>query len=144
MSDIITPDGLAAALADKYKKYTDEFKEEVFDGIQEIGKETAKEVKDNSPVYAGSSKAYKEKRKPGTYKKSWTYKVEKERGTITVTVHNRNYRLTHLLENGHLTRLGTGRKYYNEKGRKYSRPFTHIAPAEKHTEEKVDKLLEGL
>ncbi len=140
MSDLISPDELAAVLAEHCKKYTDEIVEEVEDGIERIAKEALEEVKSLSPVLERKNG----KIKPKKYKKGWKMAVKKTRGAFTATVHNREYSLTWLLEHGHLTRLGTGRKYYDEFGRKYAQPSSHIAPANKHAEEKIDKLIGGL
>lgn len=131
MTEIVTPEGLAAALADAFKEFSEELTEEVFEGVEAIGKEAVEEVKEKSPVFSGGTER---ERKPGTYRKGWTCRIDKERGAIKVTVHNRNYRLTHLLENGHLTRNGVTR----------ARAFPHIAPAEENAAKKVDELLRRL
>ena len=62
--------------------------------------------------------------------------LEKERGEIKVTVHvkGKHYRLTHLLEKGHLNRDGTTR----------SKAIPHISIAQEHANKKAEKLLEGL
>lgn len=60
----------------------------------------------------------------GDYSKDWTKDVfPKERLKVKMVVHNLDhYRLTHLLENGHVSRNGTGRTF----GRVPAYP--HIAP----------------
>ena len=140
MNDLISPEDLVSAMVEAAEIYTNEICETVEEGIVRIGKETVKEVKSLSPIYEGSSK----KLHKGKYRSGWTTSVERSRGKPRITVHNEQYQLVHLLELGHLTRLGTGRKYYNDNGRKYAQPFSHVAPAEKHAEEKIDKLLEDL
>ncbi len=142
MSDLISPDELAAALAECCRKYTDEIVKKVEDGIESIGMEARQEVKELSPVFDGNDKNISK----GAYRRSRASDIEKERGEITVTVHvkGKHYRLTHLLENGHLTRLGTGRKYYGEFGKKYSQPVPHISIANEHAQKKAEKLLEDL
>lgn len=132
MSDIITPEELAQTLADYCQGYTDEIKEKVGEGIQEIGEEAQQEVKELSLVYAGENIGTPK----GAYKRNWTHRIDKERGTITVTVHvkGKHYRLTHLLENGHLNRDGTSR----------SRAIPHISIANKHAQEKAEKLIKEL
>lgn len=132
MSDIISPDDLAGILAEHCKKYTDEVVKKIEDGIEKIGNEVVKDVKELSPEYDGSSK----KISKGAYRRSWTCSIKKDRGKITATIHVRgkHYRLTHLLENGHLNRDGTTR----------SREFPHISIANEHAQEKVNKLLEDL
>ena len=51
----------------------------------------------------------------GEYAAGWTYEMSKDNKTVTVFNNGKNKTLTHLLELGHRTKLGTG------KGRKKSR-----------------------
>lgn len=134
MADTITPGELAAALASACQEYTEDVREKVEAGVEKIGKEAAQEVRQLAPVYEGSDKSLRYPK--GSYKKSFTCNVEKARGTITATVYSRSphYRLTHLLENGHLNRDGTTR----------SKAIPHISTANADAEKKVDKLLEEL
>lgn len=132
--DSITPEEFVDILADFCKKYTEEACEKVESGLNKIGQEALREVKSLSPVYKGKSK----KLTKGKYKRGWTYSVDKSKGKIQVTVHNRQYQLVHLLEKGHLLKDGTGRVYSEVP------PKVHIETAEKHAEEKVNALLEGL
>ena len=146
---VFDPDAFAQALVEACNEYTDEVRDKVEAGLTRIGYEAVQEVKSLSPVYTGtervskSGKRYHTKNKPkneyakslpGAYKKRWVYFVEKVRGTITVTVHNKQWPLTHLLENGHLNRDGTTR----------SKAIPHISTANADAEKKVDKLLEEL
>ena len=135
---IAKPENLVAALVSACQEYTDEVKETVKDGIIKIGEEAVAEVKFLSPVYKGDDT--KRKYPNGSYRDSWTYHVDQERGKIQVTVHAKrpHYRLTHLLEYGHALKDGTGRKY----GEVGARP--HISIANANAEKKVDKLLEEL
>lgn len=134
MNDVITPDEFAEALAEATRTMTEEVVEELENGLERIGNETVEELKRTSPVYKGKSK----KLKKGDYRKKWKCLVEKERGVKRVTIYNQKGGLTHLLEHGHLVKNGTGRVLGN------APPIPHIAEAEKHAEEKLDKLLEGL
>lgn len=129
---IATPEAFVAALVGACEEFTEEVKKELEDRLETIGAESVEEVKRLAPVYEGDNKNTPK----GSYKRSWTYTVTKERGKIEVNVHskNKNYRLTHLLENGHLTRNGTTR----------SKAMPHIGIVNDHAEKKVDKLLEGL
>lgn len=140
MNELISPEDLVSAMVEAAETYTNEIRETVEADVERIAGETLKEVKSLSPIYEGSSK----KLHKGRYRSGWTTSVERSRGKVQITVHNKQYQLVHLLELGHLTRLGTGRKYYNDNGRKYAQPFSHVAPAEKHAEEKINKLLEDL
>lgn len=132
MSNNITPDELTAQLMDCCREYTDDVVQKVDAGIERIGAEAAEELRTTSPVYKGRNKDMI----PGAYRRSWTHVVEKSRGTINVTVHakGKHYRLTHLLENGHLTRDGTMR----------SKAIPHISIANENAQKKVNKLLEEI
>ena len=118
----ITPDELVNALVDTAQQYTDEFKETLEEELEKIGKEAVEEVKTLSP------------KKTSKYRRGWRYVITKNRGAFKVTVHNKHYQLTHLLENSHLNRDGTT----------YSAPNPHISVANQHAEEKVNRLLERL
>ena len=115
---------LAEALTEACRTYTQEVVEKVEDGITDIGRDATEEVKSLAPVGQGG------------YKRNWTYRIDRTKGVYKVTVHvkGRKYRLTHLLEYGHLNRDGKTR----------AREFPHISIAEKHAEEKVNELLENL
>lgn len=130
MSETITPDELAQSLVDYCRGYTEDICTKVGDGIAEIGKEAVDEVKELTHVYAGKNKNTPK----GAYRRNWTYVIEKSRGVKTVTVHvkGKHYRLTYLLENGHLNRDGTSR----------SKAIPHISIVQRHVDEKAEKLIE--
>lgn len=117
MSETVPVDELAAAIVRNLQAYTDD----VTEGIKRAEDITAKECKENleadSPVGA-----------TGKYKKGWkvtvTLNTPSEKHTV---IHNKEYRLTHLLEDGHATRNG---------GR--TRAFPHI----KTNEEKANAAFE--
>lgn len=100
MNKTVSVDGLATAIAENLQIYTDG----VTDGIKEAEDITAMECKKN--LEADSPVAPTGKHR-GKYKKGW-------KATITsntpfskhAVIHNKEYRLTHLLENGHATRDG--------------------------------------
>lgn len=124
MSESVQPDELAAAIMRNLQEYTDE----VSAGVKKAEDETAKECKasleEDSPVGA-----------TGKYKKGWEVTVMAntpfEKHTV---IHNKEYRLTHLLENGHAKRNG---------GR--TRAFPHIKLNEEKAnaafEERVEEVL---
>jgi len=118
----ITPETLGNALADASSQFAGELTAELEDGLAEIGKNTAKKVRSLSPE------------KSGKYRRGWKVSKEKYRGSFTVTVHNKQYSLVHLLENGHLNRDGTSR----------ARAVPHVAPAQQDAERQVDELLQNL
>lgn len=99
----------------------EDFKNEVEENVDKLAEKTAKlavkELKATSPVgdYAGG----------GAYAKSWHYKKTKmATGYTQYTVYNaKHYRLTHLLENGHLIRNKNGTY-----GR--TKAIPHIKPVE--------------
>lgn len=126
MSEVVSVDGLAAAIMDNLQTYT----EEVTEGIKDAEDLTAKECKENleadSPVGA-----------TGKYKKGWkvtvTLNTLSEKHTV---IHNKEYRLTHLLEKGH-AKCGGGR----------TRAFSHIKPNEEKAnadfEKRVKEVIEN-
>ena len=89
--------------------------------VRKAGNDVRKEIQDTAP------------KKTGAYAKSWTVKKTKESSEkLEVTVHSRNrYQLAHLLEYGHALRNG---------GRAKAQP--HIAPAEEHGIEGLEKAIE--
>ena len=100
--------------------YTKEITNEVRDAAIRVGEEAAGELKASGP------------KKTGKYAKFWKIKVVEGEGTINVTVHNsKYYRLTHLLENGHVNRDGS---------RTRGRP--HIKPVEEKVKEEYLKAVE--
>ena len=59
----------------------------------------------------------------GDYAKSWTYEIKKVKGDYEGVVLNKDYyRLTHLLENGHLIKNGVGTYGYTS-------PKPHTKPS---------------
>lgn len=102
-------------------KYLTEYKEDISEAVENVsnrvGKAATNELKEESPKLTGD------------YAKGWRLKKDKiGKNRYTVKIHNKtNYRLTHLLEFGHVTRNG---------GR--TRAIPHIRPIE----EKYKKIFE--
>ena len=107
------------------KELLDEFDRDVKETVEEAAKETAKEcvqtLKATSPKRKG--------RGGGKYARSWTQKKD---GNGYV-VYNKEYQLTHLLENGHVSA-----NQYGEYGVRFN-GIKHIAPVE---EEGIENFVE--
>lgn len=84
---------IAGALAD----YGDEIKQGLAQDVEATGKECLKLVTQYSP------------KRTGAYRKGWRVKkFVDSRNQVSMTVYNKpHYRLTHLLEDGHLNRDGS-------------------------------------
>lgn len=92
--------------------YSKDIQEAITKEAQKVAKEGQAKLKSTSP------KNKKNTIHKGKYAKGWKVKTEKGRGFVKCTIHNTtDYQLTHLLENGHLTR--NGRK---------TTPIKHIEP----------------
>ena len=89
--------------------------------VRKAGNEVRSEIQANAP------------KDTGAYAKSWAVKKMKESSEkLEVVVHSKNrYQLAHLLEYGHALRGG---------GRAKAQP--HIAPAEEHGIEELEKAIE--
>ena len=110
-------------ILDEYKEYTTD---NVKEAVKAVAKESVNELKRTSP------------RRTGKYAESWKAKITGESSSdIAITIYSpTQYRLTHLLENGHAKRGG---------GRVAAIP--HIAPvqdaADMLIEEELQKRLKG-
>ena len=120
---------VADQLAEILDGYDKEVREAVEKDIEKVAKDTAKKLKQTSP------------KESGEYAKNWA--VKNDRRSKTTIVYNKapTYRLTHLLEKGHVIR-----NQYGTWGRTGAEP--HIAPAEqeavadlvKKVEEDIEKI----
>lgn len=120
---------VADQLAEILDGYDKEVREAVEKDIEKVAKDTAKKLKQTSP------------KESGEYAKNWA--VKNDRRSKTTIVYNKapTYRLTHLLEKGHVIR-----NQYGTWGRTNAEP--HIAPAEqeavadlvKKVEEDIEKI----
>ena len=111
-------------LGDILLEYGDEATRLCNEAVPKIAKKTVAELKKTSPT--GTR---------GKYAKSWTSQNTKNRnGSEAVIYSNEEYRLTHLLENGHALRNG---------GR--AKAIPHIAPAEeKAKKELIEEIEKGI
>ena len=125
MSIKVKPDDLSKEILKQLEIYTEEVQQKVAEAVIQVGDQTAKELRTVNQV-AGSN-VWK------NYPRGWTTQNTKTKERQISEVYNRTgFRLTHLLENGHVIKNGTGRVF----GR--TREFPHISVAE----EKAVDLLE--
>jgi len=105
-------------------RYSKEVEQVTSAAIDKTSKESVQKLKNTSP------------KKTGKYARSWTRKRETDRnGLVTVTVHNKRYQVTHLLENGHVIRNAKG-TYGRTNGIK------HIAPVEEWAQDALPEEIE--
>ena len=119
-------DGLADAIMEGLKEYSDLASSEVKGAVRKAGKLVKDEIAANAP------------KKTGAYWKSWSVKATKETSeSLELVVYSKNrYQIAHLLEHGHAKRGGG-----------IVAGIPHIAPAEekavKQLEEDIVKKLGG-
>lgn len=98
------------------KDLLNEYSIEVQDAIEKKAQEVAKDGQNK--LRATSPQNERNTPHKGKYAKGWKVNVVKGKGFIKCTIHNpKDYRLTHLLERGHLTRNGNK-----------TMPIKHIEP----------------
>ena len=114
-------DNLAAEIMKGLTEYADLADTEMKKAVRKTAKSVKDEISANAP------------KRTGKYSKSWNAKKTKENShSLEMTVHSKDrYQLAHLLEKGHAKRSG---------GRVAGKP--HIAPAEAHGEEMLERLIE--
>lgn len=96
MSETVPVDGLSAAIAEALQQYSDDVTAGIKKAQDDIAKECKANLEADSPVGA-----------TGKYKKGWKVTVTENTALSKHTViHNKEYRLTHLLEDGHAKRNG--------------------------------------
>lgn len=132
----IKPEELTDVISEMLKDSYEVVEEAVDKSIKKTRTAAKNKVKELSNV---SDRARKKK-----YANDWTTKIEESRVPFykRVTVYNRQYQLTHLLENGHFI--------FNQHGGAYgrTRAFPHVEPvqemADEMFEEELIKRLEKL
>lgn len=112
-------------VVDILNEYSYEIQEGLENEAQSIAKQAVADLKATKNTY---------KIRTGKYNKGWRVNTQKGRGIISCTVWNAtDWQLTHLLENGHITRNG---------GR--TRAFVHIKPVEDKYVNKYTKEAENI
>ena len=129
----IQPEELADVVSEMLKESYEVVDKVVDQSIKKTRTEARKKVKQLS----NRSKIAREKH----YADDWTTKLESSRTPLIkrVTVHNRQYQLTHLLEHGHFI--------FNQHGGAYgrTRAFPHVGPTQEMADEMFEKeLIKGL
>ena len=121
MSKTVKIDDLAEEVMKGLTEYSKLATSDMKKAVRKAGNEVRSEIQANAP------------KDTGAYAKSWAVKKMKESSEkLEVVVHSKNrYQLTHLLEYGHALRGG---------GRAKAQP--HIAPAEEHGIEGLEKAIE--
>lgn len=122
----VTVDGLADAVQGILEQYSNDVDEAMAPVLKKTAQTARAELRATSP------------KKTGDYAKGWQYSKSKD--GLHYTIYNgTEYRLTHLLENGHVIRNGTGREYGFVPARE------HIAPVEEKVIEQLpDAIISAL
>ena len=123
MAKKVTLEGLESAVKQILNDYENEVNTNLDTITKEITKKGAQALRSESETTFGTVKKRKEK-----YAKTWTSTFETGRLSRQGIIYNRQAGLPHLLENGHVSRNGTGRTFGYVPGRE------HIAKVEKELE----------
>lgn len=129
----VTPNTLCDAVQGIIKEYSDEVVNKLPDIVKGAAKTTVEALKKNAESIGGTK-----------YRSS--FKSKKSRamisGETTYIVYSTQYRLTHLLEHGHVIRNRAGGPVYG-----MTRAFQHWKPAEQEgideLNEKIREAIEG-
>lgn len=121
-TDKVKIDQMAHVILEGLQEYADLASNELKMAVKKAGEAARTDIQNSAPV------------KTGAYRKSWAVKITRETSNaMEVVVHSRNrYQLAHLLEFGHAKR-GGGR----------TKAIPHIAPAEEHAAELLEKEVEA-
>lgn len=123
MAKKVTLEGLESAVKLILNDYANEINANLDTITREITKQGTQALKAESAATFGTVKRRKEK-----YAKTWTSAFETNSISRQGVIYNTQAGLPHLLENGHVSRNGTGRTFGYVPGRE------HIAKVEKELE----------
>lgn len=132
-TQVVTPNALCDAVLDIVQTYSDEVVEKLPDIVKGAAKTTVKALKKNAEIIGGT-------------KYRGSFKSKKDRTSsvaeTSYTIYSTQYRLTHLLEHGHVIRNRPGGPIYG-----MTRAFPHWRPAEQEgideIDEKIREAVEG-
>lgn len=125
----VSPEDLARLIADDLQAYADGINEAIEETIDAVAKEALQAIKDSPDIqHLKRFGYYKEFNVRDIYKARG-----KNKGYYKLVISNNEYRLTHLLENGHATRNG---------GR--TRAFKHWANGQSVAETLPERIVEGI
>lgn len=107
-------DSLETDVKQILEQYGNEVQQNLDRIVKDITKKGVQAVQSESAQTFGTTAKRKEK-----YAKTWTSRVEsqKQKFYTTGTIYNKQAGLPHLLENGHVSRNGTGRTFGTVSGR---------------------------
>ena len=124
MSNTTDAASLGAEIQAILRNYGSSMTMAIDDAAKALAKQAARELRQTSP-----------RGHRGAYAKGWDVKKEK---TGDYVVYNKQYRLTHLLEHGHKTRLKDGK--YGRKAQAAAKP--HIAPIEREVADAFPRMID--
>lgn len=124
----VKPEDLSKEILKELDRYTENVRVNVDKAVADIAKESQKKLR--------ATKGVNESGVWEKYPRTWTTKHTKRKNYRREEVWNsEHYRLTHLLEHGHVVKNGTGRN----NGRQKTREFKHIGPINDKAQEELEK-----
>lgn len=116
MANKVTADNLASTIEKMLAEYGDEVKTNLDAITKSVTQQGVKALKSESAMMFGTTSKHKKK-----YAQTWTSRFQTGRVSAQGTIYNTQPGLPHLLENGHVSRNGTGRTFGTVQGREHIR-----------------------